>query len=132
MRYPEFLRPGGTIGFIAPSFGCTTEPYVSCFEAALRRFRDMGYRTITGPNCYLAEGVGKSNTPEACGAEINEFFIDRAGGPAGVYNGKDGSVDVIISCGGGETMCETLPMSISKALPRRGPAGLWAIRTIQI
>ena len=122
MRYPEFLRPGGTIGFIAPSFGCTTEPYVSCFEAALRRFRDMGYRTITGPNCYLAEGVGKSNTPEACGAEINEFFIDRAGGPAGVYNGKDGSVDVIISCGGGETMCENLPYvdfkGIAAARPR--------------
>ena len=25
MRYPEFLSEGGTIGFVAPSFGCATE-----------------------------------------------------------------------------------------------------------
>lgn len=27
MRYPEFLAEGGIIGFVAPSFGCATEPY---------------------------------------------------------------------------------------------------------
>ena len=29
MRYPEFLSEGGTIGFVAPSFGCATEPYIT-------------------------------------------------------------------------------------------------------
>ena len=29
MRFPENLKKGGTIGFVAPSFGCTTEPYKS-------------------------------------------------------------------------------------------------------
>ena len=27
MRYPLFLQDEGTIGFVAPSFGCATEPY---------------------------------------------------------------------------------------------------------
>ena len=45
MRYPEFINSGDVIGFIAPSFGCSTEPYVSCFNAALERFNAMGFRT---------------------------------------------------------------------------------------
>ena len=63
MRYPEFLEPGGRIGFIAPSFGCSTEPYVSAFGAALALFKERGYETVPGPNCYVEKGVGKSNTP---------------------------------------------------------------------
>ena len=95
MRYPEFLPKNGRIGFIAPSFGCTTEPYRKCFKESLRRFRARGYKTVTGPNCFRDDGIGKSSTPENCAAEINDFFLnDRC--------------DVIISCGGGETMCEDL------------------------
>lgn len=109
MRYPEFLQEGGRIGFIAPSFGCATEPYVSLFDTALGLFSDKGYRTVLGPNARADLGVGKSNTPEACGAEINDFFInDRC--------------DAIISCGGGETMCEDLPFvdfnAIAEAKPK--------------
>ena len=96
MRYPEFLKDNGRIGFIAPSFGCATEPYKTCFEAALEKFKELGYSCVLGPNCFADAGVGKSNTPEKCGAEINDFFC------------SDKS-DVIISCGGGETMCEDLP-----------------------
>ncbi len=108
MRYPEFLEPGGRIGFIAPSFGCSLEPYRSAFEAALSRFRDEGYATVTGPNCYAENGIGKSSTPEACAAEINDFFLnDRA--------------DVMISCGGGETMCEDLPFVDFEAISRAKP-----------
>ena len=106
MRYPEFLKDGGRIGFIAPSFGCATEPYKSLFINAQERFKAQGYSLILGPNATADLGVGKSNTPEACGAEVNDFFLnDRS--------------DVIISCGGGETMCEDLPFidfeAISKA-----------------
>ena len=96
MRYPDFLPDGGRIGFIAPSFGCTTEPYASCFDEAVRNFESMGYKCVEGPNCREEKGLGKSNTPEKCGEEINEFFL------------KDRS-DIIISCGGGETMSEDLP-----------------------
>ncbi len=95
MRYPEFLHKNGTIGFIAPSFGCTIEPYRSCFKESKRKLRAKGYRTVTGPNCYASDGIGKSSTPENCAAEINDFFLNDV-------------CEVIISCGGGETMCEDL------------------------
>ena len=35
MRYPKALKEGGTIGFIAPSFACTIEPYKTRFEEGL-------------------------------------------------------------------------------------------------
>lgn len=96
MRYPDFLKDNGRIGFIAPSFGCASEPYYTLFNGALRRFGNKGYETVLGPNCFLEEGIGKSNSGIKCAEEINDFFVnDRC--------------DVIISCGGGETMCEDLP-----------------------
>ncbi|MBO4903921.1 MAG: LD-carboxypeptidase [Lachnospiraceae bacterium] len=96
MNYPNFLKPNGRIGFIAPSFGCTIEPYLSDFQSALEEFKGMGYTTVPGPNCFADEGIGISNTPEKCAAEVNDYFT----------NDKS---DVIISCGGGELMCEILP-----------------------
>ncbi|MBO7634080.1 MAG: LD-carboxypeptidase, partial [Lachnospiraceae bacterium] len=69
MRYPEFLKDGGRIGFIAPSFGCATEPYKSLFAAAQERFKGMGYGIVLGPNACADAGIGNSNTPELCGAE---------------------------------------------------------------
>lgn len=96
MRYPDFLKDNGRIGFIAPSFGCTTEPYRTLFDRALESFEEMGYKTVLGPNCYKDDGIGKSTSPENCANEINDFFInDRS--------------DIIISCGGGELMCEDIP-----------------------
>ena len=73
MRYPEFLKDGGTIGFAAPSFGCNIEPYRSAFDNALKRFREMGYGTVLGPNCYEGSGLGISNKPEICGKELNDM-----------------------------------------------------------
>lgn len=108
MKYPEFLSKGGRIGFIAPSFGCTTEPYLSRFQKTLKRLQKKGYQTVLGPNCFAAEGVGKSNTPEKCGAEINQFFLEDLS-------------DVIISCGGGETMCEDLPFVDFEAVKEAPP-----------
>ena len=95
MRYPKDLAKGDSIGFLAPSFGCNIEPYKSAFNHALDRWRGKGYKTITGPNCYVGEGIGISNTPKKCGAEVMEMFC-----------GKE--ADVLISCGGGELMCEIL------------------------
>ncbi len=96
MRYPEFLSENGTIGFAAPSFGCASEPYKSAFDHALDRFRSMGYRTIEGPNCRVERGIGISNAPELCGAELNDLYCGS-------------ECDVLISCGGGELMCEVIP-----------------------
>lgn len=95
MKYPQDLRKGGTIGFLAPSFGCNIEPYRSAFDHSLAKWREMGYGTLLGSNCYAGEGIGISNTPEKCGAEVMKMYESR-------------EADVLISCGGGELMCEIL------------------------
>lgn len=95
MRYPKNLTEGGTIGFLAPSFGCATEPYKTAFDCALKKWERMGYKTLLGPNCYEDAGVGISNSPQKCGAEVMKMFASDA--------------DCLISCGGGELMCEILP-----------------------
>lgn len=97
MRYGKFLQKGGTIGFLAPSFGCGGGDYRTVsFENALRKWREMGYSLLLGPNCYACEGVGISNTPEKCGREVMDSFLAKES-------------DCLISCGGGELMCEVLP-----------------------
>ena len=95
MRYPKFLPEKGTIGFVAPSFGCNIEPYRTAFENALHKFGAMGHETDLGPNCYEGKGIGISNTPDACGKELTEYYCSEKN-------------DVLISCGGGEMMCETM------------------------
>ena len=85
MRYPEFLKDRGTIGFVAPSMGCTTEPYRSAFDNAIKRFHSMGYKTIEGPNCRCDSGIGISNTPKKCAEELNESYASV-------------DSDVLISC----------------------------------
>ena len=95
MRYPHDLPENGTVGFIAPSFGAFIEPYHSAFLNALDVLEEAGFQLKLGPNCFEGSGIGISNTPEACGAEANDFFTDP-------------EVDTIISCGGGELMCTTL------------------------
>ena len=74
MKYPEFLPENGTIGFVAPSFGCSIEPYHTAFLNAQKKFTGLGHRLELGPNCYASEGIGISNTPEACGAELTEYY----------------------------------------------------------
>ncbi|MGN0266884.1 MAG: S66 peptidase family protein [Lachnospiraceae bacterium] len=95
MRYPEFLKENGTIGFVAPSFGCNREPYKSAFDNAQKKLAKQGFKLELGPNCYEGCGIGISNTPEKCGKELTEYYCSD-------------SNDVLISCGGGELMCETL------------------------
>lgn len=95
MRYPEFLKDNGTIGFVAPSFGCATEPYFSAFKSAQNKFKELGYSLKLGKNCYEGSGIGISSTPQNCGRELTDM-----------YCGSDS--DILISCGGGELMCEIL------------------------
>ena len=96
MKYGKFLPENGTIGFVAPSFGCNIEPYKSAFENAQKVWTKAGYSLSLGPNVYEGCGIGISNTPEKCAQEFNEW-----------YEKED--VDILISCGGGELMCEILP-----------------------
>ncbi len=108
MRYPDFLKTGGTIGFVAPSFGCTFEPYISRFENAKKTFAEMGYKLDVGPNCDKALGIGISNTPEKCGEELNEYY-------------KSEKNDVLLSVGGGELMDEVVPFIDFEAVKAAKP-----------
>lgn len=109
MRYPKYLPKDGTIGFVAPSFGCNIEPYRSGFINAQKKFEGLGHKLDLGPNCYEGSGIGISNTPQACGEELTEYYCSEKN-------------DVLISCGGGELMCETLEYvdfeKIRKANPK--------------
>ena len=96
MRYPEFLKENAKLGFVAPSFGCTIEPYHTAFENALRKWEEQGYKIHLGPNCFASSGIGISNNPKLCGQEINDWYCSNEN-------------DAIISCGGGELMCEVVP-----------------------
>lgn len=108
MRYPRNLQENGTIGFVAPSFGCQMEPYKSCFKNAQKKFKEMGYGLDLGPNCYAGEGIGISNTPEKCAAELMEYYCSEKN-------------DCLISCGGGELMCEILEHMNFDALKEANP-----------
>lgn len=96
MRYPEFLRRNGTIGLVAPSFGCSEDPYKAGLLNSIKRLKSLGHDFDLGPNCFLAKGKGISNTPVECASELSTW-----------YGRKEN--DVLIACGGGEMMCEILP-----------------------
>ncbi len=103
MRYGDFLKKNGTIGFVAPSFGCNADPYKAAFENAQTRWRRAGYSLDLGPNCYADDGVGISSTPYACGRELTDYYLKKEN-------------DCLISCGGGELMCEILDYVDWKAI----------------
>ena len=108
MKYPKFLQKNGTIGFVAPSFGCSIEPYHTAFLNAIKKWEEQGYQTHLGPNCFASEGIGISNKPELCGKELNEWYCSKEN-------------DVLISCGGGELMCEVVPYMDFEAMKQAEP-----------
>lgn len=108
MRYPKDLAKGGCIGFPAPSFGCAIEPYYSAFQNALRKWESLGYKVIPGPNAFAGEGVGISNTPGKCAEEFMQMYLSQEN-------------DVLISCGGGELMCEILEYVDFEAIKNTTP-----------
>lgn len=108
MRIPKYLQKSGTIGFVAPSFGCNAEPYKTCFDNAQHKFIEMGYGLDLGPNCYAGEGIGISNTPEKCAREFMDYYLSTGN-------------DCLISCGGGELMCEILEHVDFEALKQAEP-----------
>ena len=108
MRIPKFIKEGDCLGFVAPSYGCNIEPYKTSFQNALNKFHQSGFQTDLGENCYAGEGIGISNTPEKCGEEINTYFSKK-------------EVDAILSCGGGELMCEILDYVDFEKLAKEEP-----------
>lgn len=95
MRYPEFLNSQSSLGFPAPSFGCTIEPYHTSFLHMMEVMKEKGHLLYPGENAFKDDGVGISTNPADCGRELTAMYLDR-------------DIDALISCGGGELMCEIL------------------------
>ncbi|MGN1261719.1 MAG: LD-carboxypeptidase [Candidatus Enteromonas sp.] len=95
MRQPPFLKDHDAILMVAPSFGVTTEPYLTRYLASKKNLEKEGFRVVEGPCVHLEEGVAASASPEARAKEIMDAFR--------------GDAPLVLSVGGGETMCEILP-----------------------
>ena len=95
MKYPVFLNKKDKIALVAPSFGCTFDPYLTRLNASIENL-EQEFVIEKGPNIYKAEVIGRSNTKEKCAEEINNYFIDP-------------SVKSLMSVGGGELMVEIIP-----------------------
>jgi muramoyltetrapeptide carboxypeptidase LdcA involved in peptidoglycan recycling len=95
MKEINYLKEKGKIGLVAPSFGCTTEPYKTRLEVAIKNLEEMGFTIDKGPNIFLANSHCRSNTPKKCAKEFMDAYLSDS--------------DAIISVGGGEVMCEILP-----------------------
>lgn len=108
MRYPAFLKENGTIGFVAPSFGCASGSYRAAFDNGLKKLRERGFQVWLGPNCYKEEGIGISAAPKECGKELTEGYLSAEN-------------DCLISCGGGELMCEILEYVDFEAVKQASP-----------
>ena len=109
IKIPPFIKEKDSIGITAPSFGCTTEPYISKYNTAKELLEEKEYTLKCGETVSQSDGLGISTDPRICARELEEFYADP-------------SVRAIISAGGGEMMCETAGYidfdRISKADPK--------------
>jgi muramoyltetrapeptide carboxypeptidase LdcA involved in peptidoglycan recycling len=95
LNIPTFLPDNGTIGLVAPSFGANKEPYTTRMKAAIKKFKEKGYKLKIFGDIFGYK-MGASDKKESRA----KHFIDAY---------KDKEVDVIWSVGGGELMIEILP-----------------------
>ena len=94
MKYPQFLnKKENNITLIAPSFGCTTEPYNSRLKLAIKHFNDLGFNIIQGPNIFNTIGF-RSNTNSLCAKEFMDSYLSNT--------------NLLMSVGGGNLMNEIL------------------------
>lgn len=95
MKKINYLKERGSIYLVAPSFGCTIEPYKTRLQVAINYLEEDGFKIIQGPNIFLAKQKLRSNTARRCAEEFMNAYLSDA--------------DAVISVGGGEIMCEILP-----------------------
>lgn len=95
MKKISYLKEHGTISLVAPSFGCSSDPYLTRLDEAIKNLEADGFTISKGENIYLANHKVRSNTARKCAKEFMDAYLS--------------SSDAIISVGGGEIMCEILP-----------------------
>ena len=95
MIRPPYLQKGDLIYLVAPSFGCTIDPYATRLDVSIQKWKGKGFSIKEGPNVRLEEGIAASASPEARAKEIHDAFASNA--------------SLVLSVGGGELMNEMLP-----------------------
>ena len=95
MKKINYLKENETISLIAPSFGCTFEPYFTRLKVAINNLEEDGFVISKGDNIFLANHKIRSNTARRCAKEFMYAYESES--------------SAIISVGGGEIMCEILP-----------------------
>ena len=84
------------IYLVAPSFGCTTEPYKTRLKVAIKNLEKVGFKVVKGKNIFKNDGVVASSSPLSRGEEFEDAFFNSG-------------AKYILSVGGGELMDEMLP-----------------------
>lgn len=108
MKKVNFLKENGKISLVAPSFGCTTEPYKTRLEVAIKNLESEGFVIEQGENIFLSNHKVRSNTKRKCAKEFMDAYQSDS--------------SCVISVGGGEIMCEILPyidFELIKKLPHK-------------
>lgn len=107
MKQPDFLYKGDTIDRIAPSFGITTEPYITRFKNALDVFKKLGYSLRLGKNVYRADGLASSASPKERAEEFRTAYFSDS--------------KLLLSVGGGEREVDRLPYLDFKKIKEAKP-----------
>ena len=96
MNYPSFLKPNGTIGLFASSFGANTDPYKTRLIFAINRLQTMGF-TVVQEGDIFGYYQGASASKEQRALAFTSLY-------------KNPDVDFLWSVGGGEWLMEILPL----------------------
>ena len=107
MKRPPNLQKGDTIALVAPSFGCTTEPYLTRLDVSIKKWKGKGFRIEEGPNVRREDGIIASASPKERAEEIMWALRSRA--------------KLVLSVGGGELMSEMLPELDFSAIAKLEP-----------
>ena len=107
MKRPPYLQKGDAIALVAPSFGCTTEPYLTRLGVAIERWQRKGFKVLAGPNVYREDGIISSAPPEERAKEIMDALRSNA--------------SLVLSVGGGELMNEMIPYLDFEAIAKLPP-----------
>ena len=95
MIYPEFIKPGDTIGVTATSAGNGDELHIRKLESAIAQITKKGYKVVETPDVRKNKN-GRSAPKEIRAKELMELIENK-------------DVDAIITARGGEFLLEILP-----------------------
>ena len=107
IKEPKLLKNNDKISLVAPSFGCTIEPYKTELDIAITNLKSEGYQLLLGENIYKNEGALSSNTPKKRAKEFMDAYKSDS--------------SLILSVGGGELMNEILPFIDFKKIKELPP-----------